>query len=77
MQKEVSKVLTLGVNKVIALGHSGFATDKLIAQKVRGVDVVVGGHTNTFLYTGEFFHLFSFVFVFYFMHCVMYVWNVL
>ncbi|XP_056419231.1 5'-nucleotidase [Hyla sarda] len=52
LQTEVSKVLTLGVNKVIALGHSGFETDKLIAQKVRGVDVVVGGHTNTFLYTG-------------------------
>lgn len=27
--------------------------DKLIAQKVKGVDVVVGGHTNTFLYTGN------------------------
>ncbi|XP_069830807.1 5'-nucleotidase [Dendropsophus ebraccatus] len=52
LQLEVSKVLTLGVNKVIALGHSGFETDKLIAQKVKGVDVVVGGHTNTFLYTG-------------------------
>ncbi|XP_063773036.1 5'-nucleotidase [Pseudophryne corroboree] len=52
LQDEVSKVLTLGVNKVIALGHSGFETDKLIAQKVKGVDVVVGGHTNTFLYTG-------------------------
>ncbi|XP_072264699.1 5'-nucleotidase [Pyxicephalus adspersus] len=52
LQNEVSKILTLGVNKVIALGHSGFEIDKLIAQKVRGVDVVVGGHTNTFLYTG-------------------------
>ncbi|XP_068087209.1 5'-nucleotidase [Hyperolius riggenbachi] len=52
LQNEVSKVQTLGANKVIALGHSGFETDKLIAQKVRGVDVVVGGHTNTFLYTG-------------------------
>uniref|UniRef100_A0A667G026 5'-nucleotidase n=1 Tax=Lynx canadensis TaxID=61383 RepID=A0A667G026_LYNCA len=26
--------------------------DKLIAQKVKGVDIVVGGHSNTFLYTG-------------------------
>ncbi|XP_077145899.1 5'-nucleotidase [Ranitomeya variabilis] len=52
LQIEVSKVLTLGVNKVIALGHSGFETDKLIAQKVRGVDVVVGAHSHTFLYTG-------------------------
>lgn len=42
----------MGVNKIIALGHSGFTVDKDIARKVRGVDVVVGGHTNTFLYTG-------------------------
>ncbi|CAH2249311.1 5 -nucleotidase isoform X2 [Pelobates cultripes] len=52
LQPQVDKLLTLGVNKVIALGHSGFETDKLIAQKVKGVDVVVGGHSNTFLYTG-------------------------
>ncbi|KAM4693320.1 5'-nucleotidase [Discoglossus pictus] len=52
LQPQVDKLLTLGVNKIIALGHSGFETDKLIAKKVKGVDVVVGGHTNTFLYTG-------------------------
>ncbi|KAF5885871.1 5'-nucleotidase-like isoform X1, partial [Clarias magur] len=52
LQREVDKLITLGVNKIIALGHSGFETDKEIAKKVRGVDVVVGGHTNTFLYTG-------------------------
>ncbi|NP_001089463.1 5'-nucleotidase, ecto (CD73) precursor [Xenopus laevis] len=52
LQPQVDKLLTLGVNKIIALGHSGFETDKLIAQKVKGIDVVVGGHTNTFLYTG-------------------------
>ncbi|KAM6184704.1 5'-nucleotidase [Rhynchocyon petersi] len=52
LQPEVDKLKTLSVNKIIALGHSGFEMDKLIAQKVRGVDVVVGGHTNTFLYTG-------------------------
>ncbi|KAM8953027.1 5'-nucleotidase [Pelodytes ibericus] len=53
LQPQVDKLLTLGVNKIIALGHSGFETDKLIAEKVRGVDVVVGGHSNTFLYTGS------------------------
>ncbi|XP_028578749.2 5'-nucleotidase [Podarcis muralis] len=52
LQPQVDKLITLGVNKIIALGHSGFTVDKNIAQKVRGVDVVVGGHTNTFLYTG-------------------------
>nr|XP_033793675.1 5'-nucleotidase isoform X2 [Geotrypetes seraphini] len=53
LQPQVDKLSTLGVNKIIALGHSGFETDKQIAQKVKGVDVVIGGHTNTFLYTGS------------------------
>lgn len=55
LQPEVDKLKTLNVNKIIALGHSGFETDKLIAQKVKGVDIVVGGHSNTFLYTGNCF----------------------
>ncbi|XDV42403.1 hypothetical protein PO909_011075 [Leuciscus waleckii] len=53
LQLEVDKLIALGVNKIIALGHSGFAVDKTIAKKVRGVDVVIGGHTNTFLFTGD------------------------
>ncbi|KAM6404909.1 5'-nucleotidase [Pluvialis apricaria] len=52
LQVQVNKLTAMGVNKIIALGHSGFTVDKNIAQKVKGVDVVIGGHTNTFLYTG-------------------------
>ncbi|KAM9840335.1 snake venom 5'-nucleotidase-like [Aulostomus maculatus] len=52
LQRQVNKLQTLGINKIIALGHSGFTVDQEIARRVRGVDVVVGGHTNTFLYTG-------------------------
>ncbi|XP_023665917.1 5'-nucleotidase [Paramormyrops kingsleyae] len=52
LQIQVDKLRTMGINKIIALGHSGFMVDKEIAKKVRGVDVVIGGHTNTFLYTG-------------------------
>lgn len=52
MQRQVDNLRDMGVNKIIALGHSGFTVDKNIAQKVKGVDVVIGGHTNTFLYTG-------------------------
>ncbi|NXX82417.1 5NTD nucleotidase, partial [Urocolius indicus] len=52
LQVQVDKLTAMGVNKIIALGHSGFTVDKNIAQKVKGVDVVIGGHTNTFLYTG-------------------------
>ncbi|KAM9341527.1 snake venom 5'-nucleotidase-like [Symphorus nematophorus] len=53
LQAQVDKLETLGYNKIIALGHSGFDVDKDIAKRVRGVDVVIGGHTNTFLYTGN------------------------
>lgn len=53
LQLQVDKLQTLGVNKIIALGHSGFTVDQEIAKKVRGVDVVIGGHSNTFLYTGS------------------------
>ncbi|XP_068199107.1 5'-nucleotidase [Antennarius striatus] len=52
LQPYVDRLQEEGVTKIIALGHSGFSTDQQIARKVRGVDVVVGGHTNTFLYTG-------------------------
>ncbi|KAM7375931.1 hypothetical protein PAMP_005692 [Pampus punctatissimus] len=53
LQVQVDKLETLGYNKIIALGHSGFDVDKDIAKRVKGVDVVIGGHTNTFLYTGN------------------------
>ncbi|XP_068609827.1 snake venom 5'-nucleotidase-like [Brachionichthys hirsutus] len=52
LQPYVDHLQKQGVTKIIALGHSGFATDQEIARRVRGVDVVVGGHSNTFLYTG-------------------------
>lgn len=36
----------------IALGHSGFEMDQKIAASVPDIDAVIGGHTNTFLYSG-------------------------
>uniref|UniRef100_A0A8C6TTK4 5'-nucleotidase n=1 Tax=Neogobius melanostomus TaxID=47308 RepID=A0A8C6TTK4_9GOBI len=43
--------------QIIALGHSGFTLDQEVARRVRGVDVVIGGHSNTFLYTAWFLFL--------------------
>jgi 5'-nucleotidase len=37
----------------IALGHSGFEMDRKIAASVPDIDAVIGGHTNTFLYSGK------------------------
>ena len=53
IQSEVSRLQSIGINKIIALGHAGFKTDQKIAAEVEGIDLVVGGHTNTFLYTGS------------------------
>ncbi|KAH3713984.1 hypothetical protein DPMN_073787 [Dreissena polymorpha] len=47
---EVTVLQAAGVNKIIALGHAGHTMDKEIAN-IDGIDVVVGGHTDTFLYT--------------------------
>lgn len=38
---------------VIGLGHSGITVDKLIAEHVQDIDVIVGGHSHSFLYTGK------------------------
>nr|XP_018897163.1 PREDICTED: protein 5NUC-like [Bemisia tabaci]XP_018897164.1 PREDICTED: protein 5NUC-like [Bemisia tabaci]XP_018897165.1 PREDICTED: protein 5NUC-like [Bemisia tabaci] len=38
---------------IIGLGHSGFDVDKHIAAVVPEIDVIVGGHTDTFLYSGK------------------------
>ena len=42
----------MGVNIIIALGHSGYNVDQDIAKNCKDIDIVVGGHSHTFLYTG-------------------------
>ncbi|XP_050298725.1 protein 5NUC-like [Anthonomus grandis grandis] len=52
IRREAEKLVALGVNIIIALGHSGYQMDQTIAREVEEVDVVIGGHTNTFLWNG-------------------------
>ena len=53
VKQEAAKLKSQGINKIIAVGHAGIDIDIKIAQNVDDVDVVVGGHSNTFLYTGN------------------------
>jgi len=46
---EVAKLEAMGVNKIIVLSHSGYGVDKRVAAAVPGIDVIVGGHSNTLL----------------------------
>ena len=48
-QEQVDILSAEGVNKIILVTHIGYNADLEVAQGVSGVDVVVGGHTNTFL----------------------------
>ena len=49
VQAEVDKLTAEGVNKIIVLSHSGYVVDQKVAAETTGVDVIVGGHSNTFL----------------------------
>ncbi|XP_077553629.1 protein 5NUC-like [Haemaphysalis longicornis] len=51
--KELVKLKQQKVNIIIAITHSGFSREINIVDKVTEIDVLVGGHTNTFLYTGN------------------------
>jgi len=49
VQGEVDLLTAQGVNKIIVLSHSGYVVDQKIAAETTGIDVIVGGHSNTLL----------------------------
>jgi 5'-nucleotidase/UDP-sugar diphosphatase len=49
VQGEVDLLTARGVNKIIVLSHSGYKVDQMVAENTTGVDVIVGGHSNTLL----------------------------
>uniref|UniRef100_A0A1A9WN80 5'-nucleotidase n=1 Tax=Glossina brevipalpis TaxID=37001 RepID=A0A1A9WN80_9MUSC len=52
INKEAERLKAQGVNIIIAVGHSGYQMDQNIARECPHIDLVIGGHTNTFLYNG-------------------------
>lgn len=52
LKKEVAKLKSQGIKIIIAIGHSGYQKDLEVAAEIPDIDVVVGGHTNTFLWPG-------------------------
>lgn len=45
----VDELEAMGVNKIILLSHFGFKNDVDLSSHVRGVDIIVGGHSHTLL----------------------------
>lgn len=54
IREEARKLKSQGVPIVIGLGHVGIDLDIKIAANVADIDVIIGGHTNTFMYTGKY-----------------------
>ena len=49
VRREIERFAGQGIDRIIVLSHSGYGVDRRIAATVGGIDVIVGGHTNTFL----------------------------
>ena len=50
VQATVDELEDQGIDKIVLLSHLGYDADQALAAAVSGVDVVVGGHSHTFLY---------------------------
>ncbi|SDZ35982.1 5'-nucleotidase [Jannaschia faecimaris] len=49
VQAEVDNLIAEGVNKIIVISHLGYSADKRLAESIVGIDVIVGGHTHSYL----------------------------
>ncbi|KYM99521.1 5'-nucleotidase [Cyphomyrmex costatus] len=49
---EAKRLKEKGVNIIIVLSHCGLNIDRIMAAKCSLIDVIVGGHSHTFLYSG-------------------------
>ncbi|XP_023317104.1 apyrase-like [Trichogramma pretiosum] len=50
---EAEKLKKQGIDIIIVLSHVGLENDRKLARNCPDVDVIVGGHSHTFLYTGK------------------------
>lgn len=48
-QAEINRLHALGINKIVIASHVGYAGDLALAEKLNGVDVIVGGDSHTLL----------------------------
>lgn len=50
---EAAQLKANGVNIIVVLSHCGIDIDRKIAAECKDVDIVVGGHSHTFLFNGS------------------------
>ena len=53
LRQAVAALEARGVRRIVALSHLGLPADRALARQVDGVDIIVGGHTHTYLGPGS------------------------
>lgn len=51
LQNTVNALQAQGIDHIVALTHLGYDVDLSVARVITGVDVIIGGHSHSFLYT--------------------------
>jgi 5'-nucleotidase len=49
VQEAVDELTQMQIDVIIGLSHAGYARDQEMAQNVEGLDIIVGGHSHTYL----------------------------
>ncbi|KAJ9073852.1 hypothetical protein DSO57_1012182 [Entomophthora muscae] len=49
VQSQVDILQEKGIKRIIAVSHNGYEEDKTLAEKVKGLALIVGGHTHSYL----------------------------
>lgn len=53
VRQEVARLTADGIDIIIVLSHCGLETDREIAKFGGTIDIIVGGHSHSFLFSGE------------------------
>jgi 5'-nucleotidase len=51
VQAAADTLTGMGIDKIVVLSHMGYEEDLALAAAVSDVDVIIGGHSHTFIYT--------------------------
>lgn len=55
MNDEARRLKSRGIDIIIVLSHCGLDVDRIMAAKCPLIDLIVGGHSHTFLYSGNYY----------------------
>ena len=48
-QAEIDRLRADGINKIVMVSHVGYSSEVWLAKQLKGIDIIVGGHSDTLL----------------------------